>query len=184
MTISPRPRRLGGLAAATVAVALATSACSFVSPRETTNVYPPSDGTPATLSLTDGTSVDLLNMLVVADAEGAPGRVVGALQTTASEPVTVSLTAEFAGETPSAPVDVEVRPNELTILGGENGEDVVLPSVGAAPGAFITMTASTPDAGTVEWQVPVFPPVYPYEGLAPTAAPTDPAATPAPTATP
>jgi hypothetical protein len=170
VTLSQR-RRQGRAAAVAAVAALTVSACSFTSPRQTTEPYPPSDGTVATIDLADGNTVTLHNMLVVAEEEGGPGRVIGAVEVTGARAVSVDLAADFGEAQPAAPATVDVEPGRLTILGPDD-EDVVLPSVAAPPGAFLQMTATTAEGGTTAWSVPVLRPVYPYEGLAPEAAPT------------
>jgi len=177
VTRSRNARRQGRLVLVTVAVALAASACSFVNTSQTNIPLPLGDGTSTTLDLSDGSQVKFENFLVVSNEKGGPGTLAGAIETTGGDPVTVALSTGSG----SAPVTVDVKPGELVDFGSQDGQSVTLPTVDAAPGGYITMTAGVQSGGTTSWLVPVMLPQGYLSTLAPTAVATTAAPSPSPT---
>lgn len=155
--------RGGRLALAAAAVALTAAACTFVSPATATKPYNAGEGTSATIDLASGEVLTIRNIVVVSEAAGEPGQVLGAIDVTGSEGVSVSLAADGSSDSPTT---INVEPGEVVILSPDE-EDVVLPTVDADPGSFTRLTALVPQGGTVTWDVPVVLPEGSYEGLAP-----------------
>jgi hypothetical protein len=171
---SARPVAVG--AAAVLAAVL--SGCSATNPITTEVAYSASDGVRASLG-----DLTAENLLLVAAAADSPGALQGALSNRGDE----ALTVEIA--TGSSTERIRVASGETLLLGGTEGEDVVLETPGA-PGATTEMTLTTDDAGTVAVQVPVLDGTLPeYADLVPaevteTAAPTGEATGPAGTTEP
>jgi hypothetical protein len=175
---------------------LAVSGCAVTSPAIITTPYPAADGGDASLALPDGSSIVLRNFVVVLGEAGGPGQVIGGVSYTGSKPQPLALTAadptqvgpaptptasaEAAKPTPSpgpstppaaAPsVVLEVAPDTLTLV-GPDGEAFVLPSVTLAPGQYLELTAASPNAGKVVWQVPIVAAEHYYASLAPSPSP-------------
>ncbi len=166
--LRPRTARtaFAGLA---VAAALALTGCSATNPIQTQLDYPPSDGTAATVG-----DLRVLNLIVIAQEEGGPGTLTGALANGAAddEDVTLLVGGEQA-------VDVTV-PGRSTVLIGVTGThpryeaiDVRVTAVDTAPGGTTAVSVSTGSGGTVEIPVPVLDATLPeYADLVPTAEPT------------
>lgn len=148
---SARPSRRPGSwtrpSTAAAVAALALAGCSATNPITTAVPYNVVDGVQETLTDT----VAVQNLLVVSSGEGEPGVMVGAVANEGREDVEVTLEIDGGG---SVTVDVPARGTVL--LGGDDGEEVEIDSVGVAPGALLTVTASTPGGGDVPIQVPVF----------------------------
>jgi hypothetical protein len=131
---SARPARTVAVAVCAAAGVLLTAACS---PTTTTIQYSASDG--ARVPLTP--QLRGLNLMVVAEEEGAQGNVLGALSNRTDEAVTFTLEADGA-----AAVDVPVPANGTVYLGTEGGTQVMLDSVGVIPGENLDATLSAGDA--------------------------------------
>ncbi|MDQ0424739.1 MULTISPECIES: hypothetical protein [Cellulomonas] len=172
--LRPRTARTAaGLAAAAV---LALSGCSATNPIATIADYQPSDGVATTVG-----DVRVLNMIVVAQAEGQPGTLTGALANGSSQDETVTLT--IAGEE----VRVPVAASTTVLLGAPDAPpryetaDVEVAAVDAAPGGLTTVTVATASSGSVQLQVPVLNDKLPeYQALLPDTTATS-TATPAAT---
>ena len=84
---TPRPtRRTGALVAA---AGLALAGCSVNSPTTTNIEYAPADGVEL-----DGEVVDVRDLLVVSQGDGAPAVISGSVINTSAEPVTVTVSVE------------------------------------------------------------------------------------------
>ncbi|MFV2145162.1 MULTISPECIES: hypothetical protein [Isoptericola] len=143
MARSARPARTTLAVAGAAVGALLLGACA---PITTQLAYSPSDG-----SRVDFEDADVrgLNLMVVSAAEGEQGRVLGALANESSEDV------EFVLTTPgSGPVSVPVPANGTVYLGTEDGEQVMLGSVAAIPGANLEASLSAAGA-TEDFYLPV-----------------------------
>ena len=168
--LRPRTARTAaGLAAAAV---LALSGCSATNPIATIADYQPSDGVATTVG-----DVRVLNMIVIAQGEGQPGTLTGALANGSAQDETVTLT--ISGEDFRVPVAA----SSTLLLGAPDAPpryetaDVEVAAVDAAPGGLTTVTVATASSGSVQLQVPVLNDKLPeYEALLP-----DTTATPAPT---
>ncbi|ADG73574.1 putative lipoprotein [Cellulomonas flavigena DSM 20109] len=174
--LRPRTTRaaVAGLAAA---AALALTGCSATNPITTLDSYAASDGTAAQVG-----SVRALNLLVVAEAEGAAGVLTGALSNRSGDDEDVTLTVG-GGE----PVDVEVAAGSSVLVGvtdvpaGYATVEVPVAAVDTAPGGLTTVTIASGSSGTTEIRVPVVDGTLPeyaavLEGVTP--APTQDASTP------
>ncbi|WP_208012559.1 hypothetical protein [Cellulomonas shaoxiangyii] len=186
---TPRPRAVRTPRTATrrlTALALASAAvlagCSATNQITTISDYPPSDGVAITVD-----EVRALNLLVVTEAEGAPGLLVGALSNTSGEDTTVTLTVE-GGEA----VEVDVPSAGTVLMGGTDAPgryrtaEVPVAAVAAPPGGMTSVTISTPAGGSSSVSVPVldgtlaeYAPLLEQLGATPA-----PSGTPAPSPTP
>lgn len=144
--------RLTGIAGA----ALLVSACGVFSPVQTDYPYIPGDGVALTMP-----GLDLRNLVVVTEGQGAPGTIVGQAVNEGADAVQVSFALEGGGETR---VTVPAFSDDALSL---DGSPVVLDAVPDAPGAMVELTVTTPEAGRNVVRVPVLPPTRYYEGLAP-----------------
>ncbi|QGQ20348.1 hypothetical protein GC089_15570 [Cellulomonas sp. JZ18] len=184
---TPRPRavrtaRRTAAAALALASAAALAGCSATNQITTVDDYPPSDGVAITVD-----EVRALNLLVLAEEEGGPGILVGALANNSGEDTSVTLAVEGA-----EPVEVDV-PSSGTVLMGAVGApgryrtvEVPVAEVAAIPGGLTTVTISTPAGGSDEVRVPVmdgslaeYAPLLEAIGQTPT-----PSGTPTPSPTP
>lgn len=175
-----RPAAVLGLTAA-----LVLTGCSATNPIQTLGQYDASDGLGAEVG-----DVQLLNMLVVAEAEGSAGVLSGALSNRSSDDQDVTLTVA-GGE----PVDLDVAAGSSVLLGatdaptGYTSEQVGVDAVDAPPGGLTTLTVTTSRGGTVKIQVPVLDGTLPeYAALLDSVASASPSpetsATPEATETP
>ncbi|GAA2726406.1 hypothetical protein [Cellulomonas aerilata] len=140
---------------------LVLAGCSATNPITTSEAYNVVDGVPVDL----GGDVAGRNLLVFTSGEGEVGTMSGALTNQSREDVQVELSAEGTD-----PVTVDVGAGQTVLLGGDEGEEVELESVGAPPGANLTMTLSTPAGGSVDVPVPVFDGTLPeYAEMVPDA---------------
>lgn len=167
-----RHRLRAALAAAALGSTL-LGGCAVFSPVQTDYVYQPADGINASFG-----DLDLRGVLVVADAEGGPGSVVGQLVNNGTESVDVSIgTADGP-----APEPVTVEPGSSLSLGEDSS--VTLASVPAAPGAVVPLQVSTPATGVNVVGVPVLPALDYYEDSKPSTAPSGSAPAASPSASP
>lgn len=165
-----RPRTARTAAAGLVAAAaLVLSGCSATNPIQTIDDYEASDG----LAVTVG-SVRAQNLIVLAEEDGGPGVLTGALANDSRDDETVTVTV--AG---SEAVTVPVPGSGTVLLGVTEAHpryttaDVVVPAVDGAPGGMTGVTLTTRSGGTVEVRVPVLDGTLPeYTGLVPTAVAT------------
>lgn len=148
--------RLGRILAAGIALAAAAglSACSPI----TTKVqYAASDGVRVALSDT----VTVQNLLIVSAAEGEPGALQGGVVNNGAQDETVTIGA----------VTVQVAAGQTVLMGGTAGEEVVLPTVAAAPGANLTLPVAVVGGASEDVFVPVLDgTLSEYADLVPTAA--------------
>lgn len=167
-----RHRLRAALAAAALGSTL-LGGCAVFSPVQTDYVYQPADGINASFG-----DLDLRGVLVVADAEGGPGSVVGQLVNNGTEAVDVSIgTADGP-----APEPVTVEPGSSLSLGEDSS--VTLASVPAAPGSVVPLQVSTPGTGVNVVGVPVLPALDYYEDSKPSTAPSGSAPAASPSASP
>src|SRR6478736_413570 len=107
-TAMTRGRR-GKLAMATAALGisvLSVTGCGYINPQQTTEQYSASDGT-----RTDLGPLQLRNMMVIADGENKPGRVLGAVYNTSSRDVKLTIDGASGSET-----QVPVKKNSYVLL--------------------------------------------------------------------
>ncbi len=162
--MTPRRRGLAAIGAAH-AVAFALSGCAIFSPVQTDEQYIQADGVPLTI-----TNVEFENLVVITQAKGAPGVLVGQAvnQTRDAIPVTFGI---LGG---SDPVTVSIAPaagDGITAI----PSNVDLGPVPVIPGAMVDVEISTPASGKSIVGVPVLPPDRDgadyYEGIAPGPTP-------------
>lgn len=141
--------------AAIIALVFLLSACS---PVMTQNRYAAGDGVRADL----GDSVHLENLLIITEAEGSPGTLVGAVVNTTAEPLLVALAAG------NEVFEVEVPGNDTVLLQPDN-ENLVIGAVMARPGGTLDVQASTVAEGSILIPVPVLDgTINPYQDYLPT----------------
>ncbi len=143
---SRRPRSRTAVALTGLGV-LALAGCSATNPITTSEAYNVVDGVQADL----GGDVAARNLLLFTSEEGAAGTMSGALANQSREDLEVELAPEGAD-----PVTIEVPAGRTVLLGHEDGEDVELDAVEAAPGAHLTVTVTTQAGGSIDVPVPVF----------------------------
>jgi hypothetical protein len=150
---SARPVVVGAVALVAAAV---LSGCSATNPITTEMAYAASDGVRATLG-----DLTAENLLLVAAAADTPGALQGALTNRGDDDLEVEL--ELDGDVALVPVAA----GETVLLGGEDGEEVVLDTPGE-PGSTVEMTLTTDAAGSQTVPVPVLDGTLPeYADLVP-----------------
>jgi hypothetical protein len=150
---SARPVVVGAVALVAAAV---LSGCSATNPITTEMAYAASDGVRATLG-----DLTAENLLLVAEAAETPGALQGALTNRGDDDLEVEL--ELDGDVALVPVAA----GETVLLGGEDGEEVVLDTPGE-PGSTVEMTLTTDAAGAQTVPVPVLDGTLPeYADLVP-----------------
>ncbi len=140
--------------------ALALSGCQTQSPIQTDVPYLPADGVAVDLG-----SVQIRNLLVVADAKNGPGVLTGSVVNRGDENAQITFAVEGG-----APVTVST-PAHRTQPISEHSQ-VQLSSVPADPGGLVTLSVQTATSGSNIVEVPVLPATGYYETLRPSAAPT------------
>ncbi|MFF1530505.1 hypothetical protein [Cellulomonas sp. NPDC058312] len=152
---SARPVVIG---AAVLAAVL--SGCSVTNQITTEKPYAASDGVRATLG-----DLTAENLLLVAEAADGPAALQGAFTNRGDDALTVEVSTTGSTER------VRVAAGETVLLGGQDGEDVVLETPDA-PGATTEVTIATGAGGTQTVQVPVLDGTLPeYTDLVPTPEP-------------
>lgn len=135
----------GLAAAATLAGALAASACS---PITTTLSYAPSDGIQVELD----ERVRALNLLVVTRAEGQPGALVGAVANHTTEAIELALTLDGA----RSEVDLPVEAGGTALLGtGAGAVSILFDRIQTPPGGTVPLTLALDGRAPRTIQVPV-----------------------------
>lgn len=155
-----RTRRLAAL----TLVALATpalSGCLVNSPQATTLEYAPADGVQA-----DGETIDVRDLLVVSQGDGAPAVVSGSVINQSAEPVTLTVTVAGEALTP----EVTVEPESSARLDGmapdgTAGERLVVPALDATAGQHVDVRI-TGGGDTLAASAPVLLPQGPYADYA------------------
>ncbi|MDQ2758759.1 MAG: hypothetical protein M3Y71_19745 [Actinomycetota bacterium] len=166
-----RARRAIALGAAATGLAL-VAGCTTMSPSQTLVPYQPADG----VALNVG-EVQVRDLLLIASAKGATGVLSGSLINTGTTSVTVSFAAAPTAEAPTstkAPTTLRLGPREQKRI-----TDTQIPAVSAAPGA-LTQVVMTTNEGEGVATVPVLLPTGYYSTLTPSPTPTDTATTTAP----
>jgi hypothetical protein len=150
---SARPVVVGAVALVAAAV---LSGCSATNQITTEMAYAASDGVRATLG-----DLTAENLLLIAEAADTPAALQGALTNRGDDNLVVQIETDGGSER------ISVTAGETVLLGGENGEEIVLESAGA-PGSTVEVTLSTTDAGTRTVHVPVLDGTLPeYADLVP-----------------
>mgnify|MGYP000106121750 CR=1 FL=1 len=133
----------GAAIAAVAATALA--GCSYVNPITTKDNYAASDGTQLVVG-----DIEALNLIIVAEAEGSAATMIGTLQNSSTEDISVQLV--FDGETAN---DVTVPAGSAARLGPDEGATEVSGTAPAAPGLMTEVTIVSDAEGGYYVDVPV-----------------------------
>lgn len=158
MARSEHRARLRPLIAITVALMVLISACGVPS---TAQRYAAGDGTRGDL----GDQIAAENLLVLTDAAGAEGTLVGGLVNQWEQAVEVTLT--FAGIDEAVTMTID---GGGTLLLHPDHHSVVLPSVPVPPGAMVDVQISTGQQGSITVPVPVLDgTLHPYQDYLPGA---------------
>ena len=159
---SSRTRRRATVLTAAAVGALVLSGCQVSSPTTTMLRYAPADGVEV-----DGETLDVRDLLVVSQGDGAPAVVSGALVNSGTEPVTA--TVSVAGQELSPQVTVEpgaaVR-LDGTSADGSQGERLVLPALDSPAGQYVEVRIAAEGQDTLTADAPVLLPQGPYEQYA------------------
>lgn len=154
-----RARRRAAVLTAAIAV-MGLSACSVNSPATTMLRYAPADG----IEL-DGESLDVRDLLIISQGDGAPGVVLGSVANRTSEPLTITVSAAGSELSPQ----VEIAPGSVARLDGTtedgSGDPVTIPALTTAAGQSVEIRIST-DQETLAANAPVLLPRGHYEQFA------------------
>ncbi|WP_179951109.1 hypothetical protein [Xylanimonas oleitrophica] len=166
MPRTARTARNAALSAAAVAAALTLSACS---PAMTIRSYAASDGTLVEIDH----QLRGINLMIVSEAEGEPGNLLGALANATDRELEYTLTVDGA-----APLQISVEPFHTVYLGTDEGEQAIIDTVTTIPGGYLSATLEA-DGQSKEFKLPVFDGTLPeYAGSLPTQAPDSATSTP------
>lgn len=154
---TPRHRLRALLAAAALGSTL-LGGCAQFSRVQTDFAYQAADGVNATFG-----DLDVRGLAIIADAEGAPGAVIGQLVNTSDEDIAVTISTEG-----SEPAQVTVPRHSSFPL--DEGEGVTLSTVAAPPGAVIDVNVTMAATGQNVVITPVLPSVSYYTGVTPAPA--------------
>lgn len=136
-------RRIAPLAAFLAAGAL-VAGCAATTPVQTQHLYPAGDG--ARIELTPLVRGE--NIMVLTEAEGAQGSVLGALVNDTGDDLVVTLSVAEGG------LSVEIPAGQSVLLHGGD-EPLLVPAIPAPPGAFLDVTLRAETIGSIDSQVPV-----------------------------
>lgn len=158
---TPRTRRSALLLTAAAVGAVALSGCSTTNPTTTLLRYAPADGVEL-----DGETVDVRDLFVVSNGNGAPGVVSGSVVNSGAEPATLTVTV--AGQEVGSEVTVE--PNQAIRLDGvgsdgAQGERLVVDAIDTPAGQNVEVRIQT-GGETLTADAPVLLPRGPYEQYA------------------
>jgi hypothetical protein len=132
--------------AVVVAVAVALSACSAINPITTQKEYQASDGIDVALN----DNAEVINLLVVTTAKGAPAVLTGSVYNGGVEDLTVTLSIDG-----TLAQNVKVAPKSTVKLGTGEGEELVQGASPAAPGGLAPVWIGTEELGATQAQTPV-----------------------------
>ncbi len=151
--------------AAVLAASLALGGCTFVNPQTTQEPYVVSDGQGVSLG-----EVRVASLLVVAEEEGQPGRLVARIVNGTPDEQRVTITGEGLDETVTAPPQETVAIGEP---GDEDAVDIIIDAVSRRPGQLVELTLVREGGETLEVGVPVLDgSLEQYAPYLPTAEPT------------
>ena len=156
------PRRLASASLA-LAAALSLGACATRSPMQTAQPYSAGDGVPVDLG-----SVQIRGLVVVSQAKGQAGALVGQVVNNTGKAVTLTFQVEKG-----QPVTVDAQPGSTTL---GNDTKASLASVDVIPGAALPVAIGSDAGGTAQASVPVLAPTGYYSTITPAtvAAPAQP----------
>ncbi|MDO4255544.1 MAG: hypothetical protein Q4C81_10465 [Kocuria sp.] len=163
MKTARKKATMTGLCAAALATALSMTGCSYINAEATTLEYSPSDGIVENMD-----QVSLNNILIVAESQDAPGRLLGTVLNKTDQDITLRITTDQAS------ADIQVPANGETRLENPTNEIIVEPA-GAEPGLMVETTFSTGESELTK-SVPVLDHTFPrYAEYIPGGAPSIPA---------
>lgn len=157
-----RAQRLSLIAAIGIG-AMAFTGCSAINQQSTTMEVTVSDG----VNLNMG-PLELRNVLIISEAAGEPGNVIGTFYNTSDSDITLTVSGAQGASTeitvtPGAPTVVDAKANRAT-----------LSTTAEAPGAIETLELSSSAGETETLKVPVLDgTLAEYKALVPTAAATE-----------
>lgn len=156
-----RAQRLSLIAAIGIG-AMAFTGCSAINQQSTTMQVTLSDG----VNLNMG-QLEMRNVLIISEAAGAPGNIVGTFYNSSDSDITLTLNGSQGAQ-----ADVTVAPGTPTVLSVDSAR-VELDPVSEAPGAVEKLKLSTSAGESKELTVPVLDgTLAEYKQMVPTAAPT------------
>ena len=156
-----RAQRLSLIAAIGIG-AMAFTGCSAINQQSTTMEVTVSDGVHLDMG-----PLELRNVLIISEAAGDPGNLVGTLYNTSDSDITLTVNG-----TEGAKSEITVAPGAPTVLNAQANR-ATLSTVSAAPGAIETLELSSSAGETKSLQVPVLDgTLAEYKDMVPTAAAT------------
>jgi hypothetical protein len=195
-----RLRVPAALAVAVAGVALPLAACTATNPPQTMFSFDPGDGRSGQIGDQATGAILLRNFLVVAQAKGQPGTVIGAIANHTSQQAQVQLAVVTNAGGQQQPVEQKTitlgagqfvsigqpaaSEGETTAASGRQTVSFDIASMPTAPGAVLTLLAQTAAGGGTSLNIPVLPPVGAYASVLPSASPSETASVASPTVTP
>ena len=139
-------------------VVLGTSGCAMLSTQATTIPYSPSDG----VNVPDSGPLQLRNVLIVTDEDGADGQLVAAIVNATGESHTLSI--EYGEGSSASSERIRVPANSTISLGTEETEPLSLEGIDTKPGTNLPMFFQSGDAEGILFDVPVLDGALDYYG--------------------
>jgi len=179
-----RPTAAIALTVSLVGVTVAASACSLASPKVIATPYAAADGSNADLAIPGSGTVQLRNFLVVSQAKGAPGVIIGAVTTDSLQPLQVQLNLlDPTGQNALGQAVLTVEPGRLIQIGPGGTEQLQVPDVQVPPGSVLNLNVRSA-AGTKTFAIPVVGETGPYSTVTASAAASSPSESPSESASP
>lgn len=150
--------RLIASLAVSALVVLGTSGCAMLSTQATTIPYSPSDG----VNIPDSGPLQVRNVLIVTDEEGADGQLIAAIVNSTGDAHT--LTIEYGEGSSASSESIRVPANSTLSLGTEETEPIALSGIDTLPGQNLPMYFQSGDAEGVLMDVPVLDGALDYYG--------------------
>lgn len=152
-----KPRLIASVALGAV-VLLGTSGCAMISTQATTISYSPGDGA----NVPDSGPLQVRNVVVVSEGDGAAGNLVAAIVNDTDRAETLNI--EFGEGSAAQTTTVRVPARTTVSLGSEEEPPLPLEKVPGAAGSTIPMYFQSGDAEGVLQQVPVLDGELDYYG--------------------
>ncbi|MCU1544961.1 MAG: hypothetical protein JWP30_61 [Homoserinimonas sp.] len=154
-----RTRAVASVAIAAL-VLLGTSACNFMAPQATTDIYTASDGANATVG-----DVKVLNAMLITD-NGSEANLVASVLNSSAERVRVTLQYEAGSE--KIDETITVGPGHTESLGSRDGTELTLTDIDAEIGGLFPIFVQYGDTTGKQVLVPVLDgTLAEYEDLTP-----------------
>lgn len=157
-----RAQRLSLIAAIGIG-AMAFTGCSAINQQSTTMVYSASDGVRLDMG-----QLELRNVLIISEAAGGPGRVVGTFYNQADSDITLTISGAQGSQT-----EITVEPGIPLVLNSKSDKSI-LSTMDQAPGSIESLELRQSGAGseTATLKVPVLDgTLVEYKDLVPSAEP-------------